>query len=310
MVSYPFILSVAVGLQNVGSRFLDEAFVLEDLLRNREIPLLSRTPEGWAELVLRDPLALLNDHAYLEKKAATNALELLNRWPEPSCPEEWTLTLAAIASDEASHLSTVVRILVERGGRLERTHRNDYANRLRLHVRKGQGSDELVDRLLISALIELRSCERFDLLAQHCRGRDATLIAFTTAWARRSLVITTSSCGSRAWPFVPTWSKLAGARCSTSRPPRWPPSHPGLASTAAGLSVPWPLKLVQRRMADASGSLAADRYANAENCLVAIQLLHTRAFSTRASKRGKSTGLSRTYRAPAARASVSSSRPP
>ena len=175
MVSYPFILSVAVGLQNVGSRFLDEAFVLEDLLRNREIPLVSRTPEGWAELALREPLALLNDHAYLEKKAATNALELLNRWPEPSCPEEWTPTLAAIASDEASHLVTVVRILVERGGRLERTHRNDYANRLRLHVRKGQGSDELVDRLLISALIELRSCERFVLLAHRCRSRDETL---------------------------------------------------------------------------------------------------------------------------------------
>jgi tRNA-(ms[2]io[6]A)-hydroxylase len=143
-----------------------------------ELPLLSQTPDGWAELALRDPLALLNDHAYLEKKAATNALELLNRWPEPSCPEEWTPTLAAIASDEASHLCAVVRILVDRGGRLQRSHRNDYANRLRLHVRKGRGSDELVDRLLISALIELRSCERFDLLARYCRGRDAALSRF------------------------------------------------------------------------------------------------------------------------------------
>ncbi len=144
----------------------------------RQIPLLSRTPEGWAEFVLRDPLALLNDHAYLEKKAATNALELLNRWPEPSCPEEWALTLAAIAGDEASHLSAVLRILVARGGRLERTHRNDYANRLRLHVRKGHGREELVDRLLISALIEIRSCERFESLARYCRGRDAALHRF------------------------------------------------------------------------------------------------------------------------------------
>jgi tRNA-(ms[2]io[6]A)-hydroxylase len=155
-----------------------ETIPLEKRLLDRAVPLLSRTPEGWAELVLRDPLALLNDHAYLEKKAATNALELLNRWPEPSCPNDWTLTLAAIASDEASHLNAVVRILLERGGRLERTHRNDYANRLRLHVRKGQGSEELVDRLLISALIELRSCERFDLLAKHCRGRDSGLSRF------------------------------------------------------------------------------------------------------------------------------------
>ena len=155
-----------------------EAIPLEKALLDGENPLLSQTPEAWAELALRDPLALLNDHAYLEKKAATNALELLNRWPEPSCPEEWTPTLAAIASDEASHLSAVVRILIDRGGRLERTHRNDYANRLRLHVRKGRGTDELVDRLLISALIELRSCERFDLLARYCRGRDAPLFRF------------------------------------------------------------------------------------------------------------------------------------
>ena len=159
-------------------RSILEAILLDRPAFDRDVPLLTRTPLEWAEAALRDPLALLNDHAYLEKKAATNALELLNRWPEPSCPREWAPTLAAIANDEASHLSSVVRILVDRGGRLERTHRNGYANRLRLHVRKGRGSDELVDRLLISALIEIRSCERFDLLARHCRGRDATLYRF------------------------------------------------------------------------------------------------------------------------------------
>jgi tRNA-(ms[2]io[6]A)-hydroxylase len=143
-----------------------------------ELPLLSRTPDDWAESVLLDPLALLNDHAYLEKKAATNALELLNRWPEPACPEGWTRALAAIASDEANHLSGVVRLLTERGGRLERTHRNDYAHRLRLHVRKGRGHEELVDRLLVSALIELRSCERFGVLARACRGPDPGLARF------------------------------------------------------------------------------------------------------------------------------------
>jgi tRNA-(ms[2]io[6]A)-hydroxylase len=57
-------------------------------------------------------------------------------------------------------------------------HRNDYANRLRQHVRKGCGSAELLDRLLVSALIELRSCERFHLLARYCRGREAELARF------------------------------------------------------------------------------------------------------------------------------------
>ena len=143
-----------------------------------KLPLVYRTPDEWAAMAMGDPLALLNDHAYLEKKAASNALELLNRWPEPAPPDEWTLTLSAIASDEAAHLSSVVRLLSERGGRLQRTHRNDYANQLRQHVRKGHGSAELLDRLIISALIELRSCERFKLLASDCRGREARLARF------------------------------------------------------------------------------------------------------------------------------------
>ncbi len=142
------------------------------------LPLKTLTPESWAPLAFSEPLALLNDHAYLEKKAAANALELLNRWPEPACPDEWTATLSAIASDEASHLSSVIRILTQRGGRLDRTHKNDYAHRLRLQVRKGRGNEELVDRLLISALIELRSCERFLVMAEYCTDRDAILAKF------------------------------------------------------------------------------------------------------------------------------------
>src|SRR5579859_339754 len=98
--------------------------------REVSLPLHWQTPVRWGAAVLREPLLLLNDHAYLEKKAASNALELLNRWPEPSCPEDWTLTLAAIATDEASHLNVVIRLLSDRGGKLARTHRNDYAQRL------------------------------------------------------------------------------------------------------------------------------------------------------------------------------------
>jgi tRNA-(ms[2]io[6]A)-hydroxylase len=143
-----------------------------------DLPLLTRTPDAWAAIALRDPLALLSDHAYLEKKAAANALELLNRWPEPTPPEEWTQTLAAIAGDESAHLGGVLRLLTDRGGRLERAHRNDYARALRQHVRKGRGPEDLLDRLLISALIELRSCERFEILARYCKDRDPALARF------------------------------------------------------------------------------------------------------------------------------------
>jgi tRNA-(ms[2]io[6]A)-hydroxylase len=130
--------------------------------------------------VLREPLTLLGDHAYLEKKAALNALELLNRWPDPARAQEWSTCLASIADDEVSHLSAVLKILTRRGGRLERNHRNAYASALRDLVRRGTAQREILDRLLVSALIEVRSCERFEVLANHCLGggRDPELGRF------------------------------------------------------------------------------------------------------------------------------------
>ena len=65
--------------------------------KDADLPLRYDTPRAWVEAVLREPLALLNDHAHLEKKAATNALELLNRWPEPNPPENWVTAMAASA---------------------------------------------------------------------------------------------------------------------------------------------------------------------------------------------------------------------
>jgi tRNA 2-(methylsulfanyl)-N6-isopentenyladenosine37 hydroxylase len=130
-----------------------------------DFSLKVRTPASWCELVLNDPLALLNDHAYLEKKAAMNALELLNRWPDPKAPKKWVTILSGIARDETVHLSQVTRLLARKGGGLERTHHNPYANALHGNVRKGDGTRELLDRLLISAIIEARSCERFELLS-------------------------------------------------------------------------------------------------------------------------------------------------
>jgi tRNA-(ms[2]io[6]A)-hydroxylase len=131
-----------------------------------ELPLRSETPAGWARAALERPLELLNDHAHLEKKAAANALELLNRWPEPRPPENWVAAMTAIARDEVEHLAVVSRLLARRGGRLARQHANPYASALHKLVRRGRGSEELADRLMISALIEARSCERFKLLGE------------------------------------------------------------------------------------------------------------------------------------------------
>jgi tRNA-(ms[2]io[6]A)-hydroxylase len=129
-----------------------------------ELPLHSHTLPEWGARVLADPLELLIDHAFLEKKAANNALELMTRWPG-DWVEGWVETMTAVARDEAAHLAQVTRLLMKRGGRMARIHKNPYANELRTLVRKG-GAGEVLDRLLVSALIEVRSCERFAVLAQ------------------------------------------------------------------------------------------------------------------------------------------------
>ena len=127
------------------------------------LPLLSRTPAAWGRAVLAEPINLLIDHAFLEKKAATNALELLTRWPNDWL-DGWVEVITGVARDEVAHLAQVTRLLSRKGGRLDRFHKNPYANSLRQLVRKGAPT-ELLDRLLVAALIEARSCERFSVLA-------------------------------------------------------------------------------------------------------------------------------------------------
>ena len=128
------------------------------------LPLHSSTPVDWGRAVLPEPISLLIDHAFLEKKAANNAMELMTRWPGDYVAG-WVETMTSVARDETAHLAQVVRMLVRRGGKLERIHKNPYANSLRLLVRKGQQPGEILDRLFVSALIEARSCERFAVLA-------------------------------------------------------------------------------------------------------------------------------------------------
>jgi len=197
-----------------------------------DLPLAYRTPDRWAEQVLRHPLALLSDHAYLEKKAASNALELMNRWPEPACPEGWVSTLASVARDEAAHLCSVTRLLSQRGGRLERLHKNPYANDLRRLVRKGAGIQELLDRLLVSALIEARSCERFEVLSRVCQ--DEELVQFyRSLWGSEfghyTVFLQLARDILQDWTVKERWSEMVQAEALiVASQPTGPRMHSGL----------------------------------------------------------------------------------
>lgn len=152
------------------------------MARARLLPLAVLTPDSWGAQALSDPLTLLNDHAHLERKAAGNALELLSRWPDNAASGEWVRVLSAIARDEVAHLAQVAKILEKRGGVMTRSHRSSYATALHAVVRRGDGPRELIDRLMISALIELRSCERFEILGR-CADDPELKKLYRSLWA-------------------------------------------------------------------------------------------------------------------------------
>jgi tRNA-(ms[2]io[6]A)-hydroxylase len=201
-----------------------------------ELPLRYFTPSWWADEVMRAPLALLNDHAHLEKKAATNALELLNRWPEPSPPENWVAAMTAVSRDEVEHLAVVCRLLARRGGRLTKQHSNPYASALRQLVRIGHGRDELVDRLMVSALIEARSCERFHLLIAASEDDKELSSLYRGLWASEHghyrLFIQLAEQIQSERDVSRRWSQVLDAEAAIiQRQPPGPRMHSGLEPT-------------------------------------------------------------------------------
>ncbi len=119
--------------------------------------------EAWLACALSDTDTLLQDHAHCEKKAAASALALIQRHPEAS---GLVAAMAELAQEELGHFAEVHARLVARGVRLGPDRGDPYARALIAQVRPGN-PDALIDRLLVSALIEARSCERLRLLGEH-----------------------------------------------------------------------------------------------------------------------------------------------
>lgn len=125
------------------------------------------TPAEWAEHVLARPNELLADHAQCELGAASAAQALIARYPDRSAIVE---RMSALAVEELRHFRRVHRLLLERGGTLPNPTPNPYAEGL---LRSARGSaNPLLDRLLVGALIERRSLERFELLADAAEDRE------------------------------------------------------------------------------------------------------------------------------------------
>lgn len=121
------------------------------------------TDPRWVNLAEKDLGEILTDHAYCEQKAAASCISLIQRYPERI---EMVRELAPIVTEEWGHFRLVLAELDKRDLPLGRQRKDIYVNKLRSAVPKGLSrEDKLLEELLICALIEARSCERFRLLS-------------------------------------------------------------------------------------------------------------------------------------------------
>lgn len=120
----------------------------------------------WVKNVVESNIEeLLTDHAFCEQKAASNAITLIVQNHNLS---DLVQEMALLVQEEMDHFKRVHDIILERGFVLGRERKDDYVNELRkFMIVGGSRADQLVDRLLFSAMIEARSCERFKVLSEN-----------------------------------------------------------------------------------------------------------------------------------------------
>lgn len=122
-----------------------------------------RTPQAWIDRALQEPALLLIDHANCEKKAASTALGLMYRHTDQY---ELLQKLSRLAREELRHFEQVVAIMRKRGIDYVTITASRYAASLHENVHK-RDPEKLVDTLILGAIIEARSCERFAALAPY-----------------------------------------------------------------------------------------------------------------------------------------------
>src|SRR5580765_912917 len=133
----------------------------------------AKVPERWLPRVLSDLPAMLVDHAHLERKAATTAINL-EKFRDLHPHVE---ALNAIAIEELQHFQLVLDLLKQRGIPFGQPHPSPWISGLMRTIRNGQ-RHQVIDHLICCSLIEGRSCEKFQILARELTAVDPELAAF------------------------------------------------------------------------------------------------------------------------------------
>lgn len=123
------------------------------------------TDPRWVNIAEMNLGEILIDHAFCEQKAASSCISLIVSYSEK---EKLVEMLTPVVTEEWGHFQRVLKELRKRGIPLGRQRKDEYVNELQKRLRKpGDRNEMLMEKLLLNALIEARSCERFKLLSEH-----------------------------------------------------------------------------------------------------------------------------------------------
>ena len=128
------------------------------------------TSTSWAEIAEDNLEQILTDHAFAEQKASANAISIIINYSEET---DLVKDMSDIAIEELEHFRMVHQLMIKRGFVLGREQNNDYAKSLQKFFPKTKDRQTaLINRLLVAALIEARSCERFKVFSENMQDEE------------------------------------------------------------------------------------------------------------------------------------------
>jgi tRNA-(ms[2]io[6]A)-hydroxylase len=128
------------------------------------------TSTSWAEFAKDNLEQILTDHAFAEQKASANAISIIINYSEET---DLVKDMSDIAIEELEHFRMVHQLMIQRGFVLGREQHNDYAKSLQKFFPKTKDRQTaLINRLLVAALIEARSCERFKVFSENMQDEE------------------------------------------------------------------------------------------------------------------------------------------
>lgn len=128
------------------------------------------TDPRWVNIVESNVEEILTDHAWCEQKAATNGITIITLYSEYP---DLVADMVQVVQEEIEHFNQVHELIQARGLNLGRERKDPYVNDLFNYMKKGGNrTQQMVERLLFSAMIEARSCERFRVLSENIQDKD------------------------------------------------------------------------------------------------------------------------------------------